>query len=233
MSNEELAQSLPCKKEEDTGKTAGNPTENPLHPTTESADGYRGFSYFFRKMVSEVENAIEHFTITEATMIKDYSGDFRSENQFFVGNTVDVLQENVFQSFLTKVKGTDKLITAAERHLEIHRHTRHYSIKSLLVHLCKVHPMGMQEFMAGMLGVMLIVGIVDNALQVAFIVADLKTQRKLCRFYHRGWEVGGWSYPSRLSSYTLSSNIQAQLGLAGLPCRLLKAPLQVVFHRVR
>ncbi len=184
-------------------------------------------------MVSEVENAIEHFTITEATMIKDYSGDFRSENQFFVTSTVDVLQENVFQSFLTKVKGTDKLITAAERHLEIHRYTRHYSIKSLLVHLCKIHPMGMQEFMAGMFGIMLIVGIVDNALKVAFIVADLETQRKLCRFYHRGWEVGGWSYPSRLSSYTLSSNIQAQLGSAGLPCRLLKAPLQVVFHRVR
>ena len=115
-------------------------------------------------MVSEVENAIEHFTITEATMIKDYSGDFRSENQFFVGNTVDVLQKDVFQSFLAKIKGADKFIAAAERHLEIHRHTCHHGIKSLLVHLCKVHPMGMQKFVAGMLGVMLIVGIVDNAL---------------------------------------------------------------------
>ena len=140
-------------------------------------------------MVSEVENAIEHFTITEATMIKDYSGDFRSENQFFVTSTVDVLQKDVFQSFLAKIKGADKFIAAAKRHLEIHRHTRHYSIKSLLVHRCKVHPMGMQEFMAGMLGVMLIVGIVDNALQVAFIVADLEVESKQCRFYHTGWDV--------------------------------------------
>ena len=65
--------------------------------------------------------------------------------------------------------------------------------------------MGTQKFVAGVFGIMLVVGIVDNALQVALIVADLETKRKLCGFYQTGGKVWRGGSDASLPLFFLTS----------------------------
>ena len=81
--------------------------------------------------------------------------------------------EDVLNALLLKPETRDEFIVAAQRCLVLQVHASHNGIDTLFVHFCKRQATMLQEQVACMLSVMEVVGIVDNALDVAFVVAHL------------------------------------------------------------
>lgn len=98
------------------------------------------------------------------------------EHWAMVRGSVDVLHKDVFDAFLAECQTGVELITAAERGLEVELHTCHDSVDALLMKLGETDSLRKQEFMTGVFCVVLIVGIVDNALKVTLIVAHLHAE---------------------------------------------------------
>ena len=103
---------------------------------------------------------------------KAYKVNHSLEAQLVVGGAVDVLVKDVAQPFLLQVDARQKLVVTPQRRLELQIHPCHDGINAAAVHLGEAEPALLKEQMACMLGVMQVVGIVDNALDVALIVAD-------------------------------------------------------------
>ena len=124
------------------------------------------------------EGFVVVFAAGEASV--DNTDEFRlgSETEFFVGSTIDVVVENIFDALLCQSETRHKLIIGSKRRLELHRHPRQHRIYALLVHLGKTQSALFQEQMAGVLTIVQVVGIVDNALDVALIVAHLHPRLK-------------------------------------------------------
>ena len=79
--------------------------------------------------------------------------------------------KDVLDTLLLHVEFGDKLVTTPQGSLESHIDTCHYRVYPLLVQSGKADAGTQQKLMARMLQIMLIIGIIDDALQVAFIVA--------------------------------------------------------------
>ena len=83
------------------------------------------------------------------------------------------LGEDVFYAFLLEFEFGNELVAALQRCLELHVEACHYGVCTLFVEFGEAHSVGEQELMACVLDVVLVVGVVDNALKVAFVVSDL------------------------------------------------------------
>ena len=79
--------------------------------------------------------------------------------------------EDVAQTFLAYAELGDKDVVATQRCLILKVHSCHYGIDAFLVQTGKANAERLQVQMACMFGIMQIIGIVDNALDVALIVA--------------------------------------------------------------
>ena len=99
-------------------------------------------------------------------------------HQLHVGSPEDILHEHIFDAFFLEPKLRHKLITTFERHLELHVEPCHYGINTSRVEVGETHIVSQQELMPGVLNVMLVVGIVHNPLEVAFVVAYFQPQLK-------------------------------------------------------
>ena len=107
-------------------------------------------------------------------LVDDAHGfDLRLDNDLHVGQAVDVLVEHVLDAVLLDVELADELVAALERGLELHVEARYNSVGALLMELGEAHSVGKQKLMAGVLDVVLVVGVVNYALKVAFVVAHL------------------------------------------------------------
>ena len=99
--------------------------------------------------------------------------DYALEAEFVVGCTVDVLVEHVFYSLLGEVETGDELVVALQGRLELQVHSCHHGIDAAAVHLGEAQSAFLQEQMAGMLGVVQVVGVVYDAFDVTFVVTHL------------------------------------------------------------
>ena len=88
------------------------------------------------------------------------------------------MQEDIAEPFFLQVQFRDELVTAAQGGLELHVQPRDHGVCALLMKSRETDAMGKQELMTGMLDIVLVVGVVDNALKVTFIVAYLHLQFK-------------------------------------------------------
>lgn len=75
--------------------------------------------------------------------------------------------KDVLDTLLLHVEFGDKLVTTPQGSLESHIDTCHYRVYPLLVQSGKADAGTQQKLMARMLQIMLIIGIIDDALQVA------------------------------------------------------------------
>ena len=72
----------------------------------------------------------------------------------------------------------DELVAAGQRGFKSHVHAGYHGVDALLVKLGEADTDGGEKLVAGVLDIVLVIGIVDDSLQVAFIVADLHFQFK-------------------------------------------------------
>lgn len=100
-------------------------------------------------------------------------------HQTVVGQAVEVVIEHVFQSVFAQGYFRHKAVAASQGELELHFHTGHYGVDAAGVKVGKTDAAGAEELMPGVFGVVLVVGVVDNALQVAFVVAYFKGEFKI------------------------------------------------------
>ena len=122
------------------------------------------------------KNLIKQFAIAQASIYYTYRFNRCLNNYFTITLTEYILIENILDAFFLHIQFREKLITAFQRCLESHIDACHYRIDPLLVKCRKTDTGRQQELMARMFQVMLIIGIIDNALQVAFIVAHFHCQ---------------------------------------------------------
>lgn len=94
------------------------------------------------------------------------------EAELVVRGAVDVLLEHVAQPFFPYVEARVELVVAPQRCLELEVHACHDGVDAAAVHLGEAEPALLKEQVAGMLGVVQVVGVVDYALDVALVVAD-------------------------------------------------------------
>lgn len=107
-----------------------------------------------------------------------------ADNGLVVGQAEDVLNEDVFDALLAHGKARHETVAAAQRRFERHLQTRHDGIRALLVQGGEADALGTQKLVACVFDVMLVVGIVHDALKVAFVIAHLHFQRKDI-FFHK------------------------------------------------
>ena len=103
---------------------------------------------------------------------------------FHVRQAEYVLIKHVFDAFFLNAQLADKAVSAFQGRFESHVQPCHYRIYSLRVQVGKTDALCEQELVPGVFDIMLVVGIVYDALQVAFIVAYLHLQFKdIIRFH--------------------------------------------------
>lgn len=122
------------------------------------------------------ESLVELRTIGESA-VDDANGiDLSTNAQLLVAGTEDVLHEDIADAFLLDPETAVEFITATKRHLELHGQTCHDTIDALIVKTCKTNTVTEQKLMTCVFDIMLIIGIVDNALEVALVIANLHAE---------------------------------------------------------
>ena len=125
-----------------------------------------------------MEDFVQHLAVMELALMEHHGGDLGGEHQTLIAGAIDILQEDEFYAIALEIDGADELIATAERMLVVHRDARHDRVVAFGVHLREADAARNQKFMAGMFGVVLIIGIIDDVLQVALIVAHLQADRE-------------------------------------------------------
>ena len=98
------------------------------------------------------------------------------DNRLQVGQAEYVLVEHIFDALFLDVQLRQELVAAGKRSFESHAEACYNRVDALPVQFGKADSGGGQKLMACVFDVMLVVGVVHNALQVAFVVADFHFQ---------------------------------------------------------
>ena len=130
------------------------------------------------------EPLVQFRAFGQAAVHKADGFDGGADNGLVVRQAEDVLHENVFDALLTQGEARHETVAAAQRRFERHLQTRHDGIRALLVQGGEADALGTQKLVARMLDVVLVVGIIHDALKVAFVIAHLHFQRKDI-FFHK------------------------------------------------
>ena len=121
------------------------------------------------------KGAVVVFAFAETAVDETDQHDLALEADGFVGGPVDVLVEDVLEAVLLEPQTGDELVVAAQGSLVLQFHAGHDGIDASGVHLGKAKATLLQEQVTGMLGVVQVVGIVDDTFDVALVVAHLHT----------------------------------------------------------
>lgn len=91
-----------------------------------------------------------------------------------IGFAIDVLFKNITDPFAIDVEAGKKFLTAAKGCTVVNSDTTYHDVNALVVKRLEADANALDELMTGNLEVMLVVGIVDNSLDVAFVVTRLQ-----------------------------------------------------------
>lgn len=95
-----------------------------------------------------------------------------------IDNTHDVLVENVAQTAFLHAQTHFEVIARSQGGFEAHFEIGHDHVDAAVVQFGKLYAFCLDEFVTAVFGVVLIDGIVDNALNVAFVVANAHFENK-------------------------------------------------------
>ena len=119
------------------------------------------------------KSLVEFVRIGETT-IDDADGfNLGTNHDFVVGLAEDVLHENVLDTVFLYPKFGDEFVATFEWNLKLHGESCHDTVNASLMKFGETDVVGKEKFVTCMFDVMLIVGVVDDALEVAFVVAHL------------------------------------------------------------
>ena len=116
---------------------------------------------------------VEVFALAELAVDEAHGVHLGAHAQLEVGQAEDVLHEDVAQAVFLEPQLADVFVAAAQWCLELHGEPGHYCVGASVVQLGEADAVGEQELVAAVLEVVLVGGVVDNALKVAFVVAHL------------------------------------------------------------
>ncbi len=117
------------------------------------------------------EDAVQFFAVAEAAVDEAYGIDLGAHADFIIRCTEDVLYEYPLDAFFLHTDAHHVLIATAKGGLELYGDACHNGIGASLMKVHKAHAVAEQKFMTGMLQIVLVVGVVHDALHVAFVVA--------------------------------------------------------------
>ena len=120
------------------------------------------------------EGGVYFFTTGEGTVYYTDAIDLGFDALDSVGLAVDILLENVTNTFAVDVETGKELLSTAKRCTVVDGDTADHDINALTMKVFETDADTLDELMTGDLKVVLIVGIVDNSLYVAFVVARLQ-----------------------------------------------------------
>lgn len=106
------------------------------------------------------------------------------EADLAIRNSDNLLVKYILDTLFGHIELRAKFITAAKGCFVVQCHFRHDEVIAFCAHIGKAKADGEEEFVAGMLQIVLVVGIIDNALKVAFVVAYLH-QEFITEIFHR------------------------------------------------
>ena len=119
------------------------------------------------------KSLVEFVRIGEATIDEADGIDVSTNDDFVVALAEDVLHENVLDTVFLYPKFGDEFVATLERNLKRQGESSHHTVDASLVKFGEADVVGKEKFVTCVFDVVLIVGIVDDALEVAFVVAHL------------------------------------------------------------
>ena len=125
-------------------------------------------------LLKERGKSLVEFVRIGETAIDDADGfDLGTNHDFVVALAEDVLHENVLDTVFLYPEFGDEFVATLERNLELHGESSHHTVDASLMKFGEADVVGKEKFVTCVFDVVLIVGVVDNALEVAFVVAHL------------------------------------------------------------
>ena len=120
-----------------------------------------------------LEGLVVVFAVAQSSVDETHQRDVATKTKCFIRSAEDVLMEDVFDAILFEPQTRDELIVATQGSLEVELHASHHCVDTFSVHFGKRKATLLQKQMTRVLCVVEVVGIIDNALDVAFVVAHL------------------------------------------------------------
>ena len=110
-----------------------------------------------------------------------------------IGLAVDILLENVADALAIDVEARDEFLTSTEGGAVVDGDTADHDVDALLVEVFEADAHTLDELMTGYLKVMLVVSVVDNSLDIAFVITRLQFELIGILFHflinNRGWKM--------------------------------------------
>ncbi len=110
-----------------------------------------------------------------------------------IGLSVDILFENVTNAFAVDVEAGKELLSTTERCTIVDGDTAYHNVDALAMKVFETDADTLNKLVTSDLEIVLVVGVVDNSLDVTFVVARLQLQG-VSVFFHflikkRGWKI--------------------------------------------
>lgn len=110
------------------------------------------------------EGVVQFFTRAQSAVNEAYGFHDGLHCRFHVGQAEDILLEDIFDAFFFYGQAGEKLVTAFQRRFESHLQAGHHSVDALFVQFGETDALRAQKLVAGVFDVVLVVGVVDDAL---------------------------------------------------------------------
>lgn len=110
-----------------------------------------------------------------------------------IGLSVDILFENVTNAFAVDVEAGKELLSTTERCTIVDGDTAYHNVDALAMKVFETDADTLNKLVTSDLEIVLVIGVVDNSLDVTFVVARLQLQG-VSVFFHflikkRGWKI--------------------------------------------
>lgn len=117
------------------------------------------------------------FTASGAAVFKRYSGDYGFQDGAAVG-VKNILQKNEARSATFNVELANKSLTRAQGYEIVNLGAAYHGVDAAAAHFGEREARALAEFMARKLKIVKVIGVVDNAFRVKFVVAHFQLKLK-------------------------------------------------------
>ena len=139
------------------------------------------------------EGGVYFFTAGEGAVDDADTIDLGLDALDSVGLAVDILLEDITNTFAVDVETGKKLLSTTKRCAIVDGDTADHDVDALAMKVFETDADTLDELVTGDLEIVLVVGVVDNSLDVTFVVARLQLE-SVSVFFHflikkRGWKI--------------------------------------------
>lgn len=139
------------------------------------------------------EGGVDFFTAGKGAVDDADTIDLGFDALDTIGLSVDILFENVTNAFAVDVEAGKELLSTTERCTIVDGDTAYHNVDALAMKVFETDADTLNKLVTSDLEIVLVVGVVDNSLDVTFVVARLQLQG-VSVFFHflikkRGWKI--------------------------------------------